>query len=155
MKIKQILVSEGVWGMLPPRLFGAFFEPRKRRSAARPARPPSSPVGMAAWARAAAIEQSNNPNRKEKIMTDFETKVLEALDAIQTFLTALVGDCEATKTLAERRAAKAASQAVWRAKQAEKAANGGKREEGGESRDERAESRVERGGGREEGGARR
>ena len=37
-------------------------------------------------------------------MTEFEIKALEALDEIKTLLTALVGDCEATKTLADRRA---------------------------------------------------
>ena len=42
-------------------------------------------------------------------MTEFETKVLESLDAIQTLLTALVGDCEAAEILKERRAAHAKS----------------------------------------------
>ena len=37
-------------------------------------------------------------------MTEFEIKALEALDAIQTLLKALVGDCEATKVLEKRRA---------------------------------------------------
>ena len=47
-------------------------------------------------------------------MTEFETKVLESLDAIQTLLKALVGDCEATKILAERRAANAEYQKAFR-----------------------------------------
>ena len=42
-------------------------------------------------------------------MTEFETKVLESLEAIEVLLTALVGDCEATKVLKERRAAHAES----------------------------------------------